>query len=63
MTHCGGVKLTASTFSCVIWLPCDADQPDTGRQLDALLRDVATAIRRVAPDLLNDMQVSEILVT
>lgn len=61
MTHFVGVRLTASTFSCVIWLPCDID-PSAAGQMEAVLRDVAAGIRRIAPEMLDDVQVSEMLV-
>ena len=63
MTQFVGVRLTSSAFSCVIWVPFVLGQLNTAGQVHTLLGEVATAIRRVSPDLLEDMQVSEMLVS
>ncbi len=63
MTQLVGVRLTSSAFSCVVWVPFVVGQLDTAGQVHTLLGEVATAIHRVAPDLLEDMQVSELLVS
>ncbi len=62
MTHFVGIRLTASTFSCIIWLPCDINSSGAG-QMEAVLRDVAAGIHRIAPEMLDDVQVSEMLVS
>ena len=53
-----GVRLTGASFSCVVWLPCCDDEPSIVR-LNALLQDVVEAIRRVDPEMLDEIRVSE----
>lgn len=62
MTRFVGIRLVANAFSCVIWLPCDANSSEAG-QIAAVLRNVAAGIHRIAPEMLDDVQVSELLVS
>ncbi len=61
MNHYIAVRLTGPAFSCVVWLPCSDEAPGTNR-IDAVVRDVTEAIRRVAPEMLDDIRVSEPIV-